>query len=225
MRALLILTMPLAFGATKADDCFALRGDRSPEAVAYMSRALEDPDIRSCAAENLRVIEAVEPLSRALTSKNPETRAAAARVLGTFRRNELIGQLAAVAADENLLAASNGFAALANYDAPAVIPALDQLARKGGMIGDLALDRLLKLDSSSALAAARDLLQHGTIADRLYALRIIGERGDSSDLPALKKIAAENTEKLESPSRGFGFMPAINLSRAANTAIESIRSR
>ena len=225
MKYLALIVVPVALGASRADECFAMRGDFSLEALQSMTRSLEDPELRGCAAENLRLAGATEPLRLALSSKNPETRAAAARMLGSFRRNELIGELAAVAADENLLVAANGFAALAMYDHPAVIPALGSLARKGGMIGDMALDRLAALDPAPALAAARLLLAEGAVPDKLYAMRVIGAHGDPSDLESLKKIAAEDNEKLESRTRGFGFMPAISLARAARTAIEGIRSR
>ena len=98
MKTLLILLIPAAFAANRADECFAMRGNRTPEAIASMTRWLEDPELRSCAAQNLQAIEAIEPLRAALNSKNPETRAAAARMLGTFRRNDLIDDLATVAA-------------------------------------------------------------------------------------------------------------------------------
>jgi HEAT repeat protein len=223
MKTLLILAMPLF--ASRIDDCFARRGDRSPEAVRSMTLALEDPDLRSCAAENLRVAEAVEPLRSALQSSTPETRAVAARTLGTFKRTDLIDPLADAASDPNLLVASNAMAGLMNYSDAAVLPALDRLARKGGMVGDLALERLLVIAPELALPAARHLLATGQVPDRLYALRVIADLGDATDLPALEKIAADSGERLESRSRGFGLMPAISLSRSAQTAIENVRSR
>ena len=225
MKTLMILAMPLALLAGRIEDCFAKRGDRSAEAIEAMARALADPESRSCAAENLRIVEAVEPLRAALHSDLPETRAAAARVLGTLKRNDAIDELAAVASDVNLLVASNAVAGLMNYDDPAVVPALDGLARKGGMAGDLALERLLAIARPQALSAARDLVIKGQVPDRLYALRVIADLGDATDLPLLEKIAGDSSERLESRSRGFGLMPAISLSRAAQTATESIRQR
>ncbi len=223
MKTLLFLAMPLF--ASRIDDCFAMRGNRSEEAVKEMTRALDDAELRSCAAENLRLAGAVDPLRSALASATPEVRAVAARVLGTFKRNDLIEALAAAASDENLLVASNAMAGLANYDDPAVIPALEQLSKKGGMTGDLALERLLAIAPQSALSSARELLEKGSIADRLYSLRVIADLGDARDLPALQKIVGQTEDRLESRSRGFGFMPAISLSRAAQTAITAIRSR
>jgi HEAT repeat protein len=223
MRLLFILAMPVF--ASRIDDCFAMRGDRSPEAIQTMTAWIEAADVRSCAVENLRIAEAVDPLRKALRSENPETRAAAARVLGTFRRDDLIGALESAAGDENLLVASNAMTGLMNYESPAVVPALERLALKGGMTGDMALDRIRVIAPSNALAAARHLLKSGSIPDQLYAMRALGELGDASDLAALRKIAGDKDDVLESRSRGFGFMPAISLSRAAATAIAGIERR
>lgn len=223
MRLLILLSMPLF--AARIDDCFALRGDRSREAIEAMARSLEDPELRSCAAENLRIAQAVDALRTALRSQTPETRAVAARVLGTFKRRELIEALADAAADPNLLVASNAIAGLMNYEGAAVVPALDRLALRGGIAGDLALERLAALAPPEGLSAARRVLSDGQVADRLYALRVIADLGDRTDLAALEKIAGDSSERLESRSRGFGLMPAISLSRAAVTAIATIRSR
>jgi len=59
----------------------------------------------------------------------------------------------------------------------------------------------------------------------LYAMRVVGANGNASDLPALKKIASRNSESLTPRSRGFGLMPPINLSRAAEGAIAAIEKR
>jgi hypothetical protein len=93
------------------------------------------------------------------------------------------------------------------------------------MIGDMALDRLAQLESATALDVARGLLGSSQVPDRLYAMRVIGAFGDASDLPELNKIAKSNPESLSQRARGFGFMPAINLARAAQSAIASIQSR
>ena len=209
----------------RATACFELRGDRAPETVEAMARALQTPELLSCAATNLRIAGATGPLLHALSSTAPEVRAAAARELGTFRDPEFLGALTGAAGDENLLAASAALEALSQYDDPAVVPHLSELAVRGGMIGDMALDRLSKLAPAPSLRIARQLLEGSQVPDRLYALRVIGSFGDSSDLPALRKIAAASDEDLEQHSRGFGFMPAINLSRAARAAIESVESR
>jgi HEAT repeat protein len=224
MKTILFFVIPAAVLASAADDCFARRGDRSAEAIEAMTRAMDNMELRSCAVENLRIAGAVDALRGGLASKSPETRAAAARVLGTFQRNDLIEELSAAAWDENLLVASNGFAALANYEDPAVTPSLERLARRGGMIADMALERLMKIAPGTAIAVAREMVHSTQVPDRLYALRVMGELGDRSDLPVLKQIAGENQETLESRNRGFGFMPAINLSRAAQVAMENIQS-
>jgi hypothetical protein len=63
------------------------------------------------------------------------------------------------------------------------------------------------------------------VPDQLYAMRILGAAGDRSDLPRLERIAAVHEETLSQRDRGFGFMPAVNLSRAARAAISVIESR
>ena len=93
------------------------------------------------------------------------------------------------------------------------------------MIGDMALDRLAQLQSTRALGVARELLASSQVPDRLYAMRVIGAFGDASDLAELNKIAKASPESLSQRARGFGFMPAIHLARAAQSAIASIQSR
>jgi hypothetical protein len=93
------------------------------------------------------------------------------------------------------------------------------------MIGDMALDRLSQLDPATALSIGRALLASSQVPDRLYAMRVIGAFGDASDLAALEKISKSAPENLSQHNRGFGFMPAINLARAAQSAIASIQSR
>src|SRR2546423_14437911 len=104
MRTGLILTLalPLIAGdfagrmldaklnqAQRNDACFAMRGDSSDEAIEANARGLRDPKVRSCAEENLRRAGAIETLKAALKEEDPEVRALAARVLGTFERPEL----------------------------------------------------------------------------------------------------------------------------------------
>ncbi|MDR3699744.1 MAG: HEAT repeat domain-containing protein [Candidatus Sulfopaludibacter sp.] len=209
----------------RAGACFELRGAKDAETIAAMGRAMEDPGLLACAAENLRVAGAVAPLHEALASKNEQVRAAAARSLGSFQRVDLLEPLSRAAQEENILVATNALAALSEYRDPVVIPFLAALASKGGMIGDMALDRLALLDAAGALRIARDLLSSSQVPDKLYAMRIIGAGGDRSDLPALKKIAAAGQENLAQRNRGFGFIPPISLSRAAQTAMQAIESR
>jgi hypothetical protein len=54
---------------------------------------------------------------------------------------------------------------------------------------------------------------------------VIGAFGDASDSAELNKIARSTPENLSQRNRGFGFMPAINLARAAQSAMASIQSR
>lgn len=209
----------------RANVCFALRGNTDAEVVAAMTRALENPALVSCAAENLRIANAVEPLKRALHSPNEQTRAAAVRELGLFRDVALLADLNATAHDPNLLVASNALGALAGYSDPAVLPYLGGLATQGGMIGDMALDRVLELDPKLALSIARRLIQSPQVPDKLYAMRTLGKAGDRSDVPALRLIAKADQEVQTQPTRGFGFMPPINLARAAQSAIAQIQTR
>lgn len=209
----------------RAGACFELRGAKDAETLAAIARAMEDPGLLACAAENLRLAGAAAQLKEALSSPNEQVRAAAARSLGSFQSVDLLVPLSRAAQDENILVATNALAALSEYRDPAVIPYLAALAAKGGMIGDMAIDRLALLDRAGALHIARGLLASSQVPDKLYAMRIIGASGDRSDLPALKKIAASGQESLAQRNRGFGFMPPISLSRAAGTAIREIQSR
>jgi hypothetical protein len=59
---------------------------------------------------------------------------------------------------------------------------------------------------------------------RLAALRAIGDLGNSSDLPALHTLGAK-AENATPAGRGFGLMPALDLSRAAQNAIRQIEQR
>jgi HEAT repeat protein len=209
----------------RANACFALRNNSDPEVLRAMTRAMEDQELISCAAENLRLAHAVDALEHSLASPNEQTRSAAARELGTFRDPALLDSLARAAEDPNALVASNALAALSEYSDPAVIPHLAALAKKGGMIGDMALERLLQLDPSTALPIARVLLQSPQVPDKLYAMRTLGVTGDQSDLPELRKIAASTEQPSAQHSRGFGFMPPINLARAAQSAIAGIEGK
>jgi HEAT repeat protein len=209
----------------RANACFELRGNAEPEVIRAMSRALENPGLVSCAADNLRIVNAIEPLKQALHSPDAEARAAAARELGTFEDPDLLVALSEAALDENALVGSNALAALTEYHDRRVIPYLAALAKKGGMIGDMALERILQLDAKTALTIARPLLGSEQVPDKLYAMRTLGAAGDRSDLAALQKIAATAEEAPAQRARGFGFMPPINLARAAESAIASIESR
>ena len=209
----------------RAAACVELRGSSDPNALNALSHALEDPDLLSCAAENLRIAGAIEPLRQALSSQNAQIRAAAARELGALQRPELLEPLSVAAQDENMLVAANALSALSRYQDAAVIPHLAALAGKGGMTGDMALDRLWQLDSSAAVSIARTLLSSRQVPDQLYAMRILGASGDSSDIRELERVVTAHQETLSQRDRGFGFMPALNLARAARSAITAIEAR
>lgn len=227
MKTILLCLLPAIAAAQQAEinACYQARGKSDAATIEAMSRALDNPALLTCAAANLRIAGAADALARGLASGNPQVRAAAARELGSFQNRDLLEPLARAAADPNLLVATNALAGLSQYQGAAVKPCLEALAKKGGMVGDMALDRLLELDPAAALAVARSLLASPQVPDRLYAMRAIGAAGDADDLPALRKIAAAKGESPSQPTRGFGFMPPISLARAAQSAIEAIESR
>ena len=209
----------------RATACFDLRGKSDAETVTALGRAMEEPQLLACAAENLRLIKAAGALRQALDSQTAETRATAARVLGSLQMPEYLEALSQAAQDENALVATNALAGLSYYRDPAVVPYLMTLARKGGMAGDMALDRVLELDPAAALQAGRQLIASPGVPDQLYAMRVIGAAGNASDLPVLRKIADAHHEDLAQRARGFGFMPPVNLSKAAESAIAAIKER
>lgn len=242
MRHVLILLMPAILSAAelpkleqlfdpklpateRVNICFGLRGNSSAEAVDAMARAMDNPALLSCAAENLRVAKAIGALKQALHSSNEQTRAAAARELGSFQDVALLDDLSAAAHDPNLLVATNAVGAMAAYRDPASLPYLGELAGAGGMIGDMALERILELDPAFALSIARRLIESAQVPDRLYAMRVMAQAGDRSDLPRLTPIAKTAEDLGTQPNRGFGFMPAISLARAAQSAIARIETR
>jgi HEAT repeat protein len=209
----------------RANGCFELRGNAAPEVIAALSRALDDADLRACAADNLRLAGAIEPLKLALSNPEPQVRAAAARELGEIRKPELLEPLSSAASDENALVSTNALTAISMYPGKEAVPYLAVIAKRGGMTGDMALDRLSELDAVAGLTVARTLLASPQVPDKLYAMKVIGARGDSSDLHELQKIAASNVETLAQRDRGFGLMPPINLARSAQAAITAIEKR
>jgi hypothetical protein len=219
------LSDPKLNGTQRANVCFALRGNSDPEVVRAMRREMEDRELVSCAAENLRIVKAVAALEDALRSENEQARAAAARELGTFEDPALLEPLSKAAHDPNALVASNALLALTVYHDPGVVPYLSALSKDGGMIGDMALERLLTLDAKGALGIARKLIGSSQVPDKLYAIRTMGAAGDRADLAVLRKIASANEVEPVQRARGFGLMPPINLSRAALAAIEDIETR
>jgi HEAT repeat protein len=210
--------------AQRNNACYELRGSASPETIAALAHALEAPEVRSCAARNLREAGAVDELKTALTASDPEMRATATRELGALGRPDLIEPLAQAARDPNLLVATNALEGLAQYQDPSVLPALLSLAEAGGPVAAMALNRAVEFDHPGVLTVSRKLMATRDVTLRLAALRAIGNFGDAADLPALRELAAK-AERAAPSGRGFGLVPSIDLSRAAQNAIRQIESR
>jgi HEAT repeat protein len=211
--------------AQRNNACFELRGSTEPEVVATMRKALNDTKVRACAGTNLRKVGAIAELKDALTDSNFEVRALAARELGAFEKPELLPMLAAAARDPQLLVGINAIEGLADYRDPIVLPYLLNLAKDGGLIGTAALDRAATFKDPRVLETARTLLTSKDVSDKLAAMRVIGSLGDKTDIPKLKEIQAKETEMVSASGRGFGLIPAISLSRAAETTIEKLALR
>ncbi|HXM40904.1 MAG TPA: HEAT repeat domain-containing protein [Bryobacteraceae bacterium] len=210
--------------AQRNNACFALRGNRSPEVLAAMRGALAGEVVRACAARNLREAGAVDELLSALSAPEPQVRAAAARELGSFERPDLIEPLVKAAHDPNVLVATNAVMGLGRYRDRAVLPKLLDLAASGGAVGVAALSRAAQFDEPAALPVARKLLTGNDPAGKLIALLVVGDCGDATDMPRLRELAAKS-EPLGVRGRGFGLMPALDVSLAAKNAIEAIEKR
>jgi len=210
--------------AQRNNACFALRGNRSHEVIAAMRGALASDVVRACAARNLREAGAVDELASALSAPEPEVRAVAARELGSFERPELMEVLVKAAHDPSLLVATNAVMGLGQYHDRAVLPKLLDLAAGGGAVGVAALSRAAQFDEPATLPVARKLLSGNDPAGKLIALLVVGDCGDAADLPRLRELAAKS-EPLGIRGRGFGLMPALDVSRAAKNALEAIEKR
>lgn len=231
MNALMIIALlakmqdPALTVAQRNNACYELRGVAAPEAIAAMRQALGDGKVRACAGLNLRAVGAIAEFKDALSDQVPEVRGLAARFLGSFEKPELLPALAAAARDPQLLVATNAVEGLANYRDPAVVPYLLDLAKSGGIVGAAALNRALQFNDPRVVDVARNLLDQPDVSDRLAGMHALAQVGDSSDLPRLREIARKETEAVAAQNRGFGLMPAISLSRAAQTTIEAIQKR
>ena len=210
--------------AQRNDACFALRGNHSHEAVAALRGALASDVVRACAARNLREAGAVDELRSALAAPQPEVRAVAARELGSFERPDLIEPLVKAAHDPNVMVSTNAVMGIGQYRDRAVLPYLLDLAAGGGAAGVASLSRAAQFDEPATLPVARKLLLGKDAAGKLIALRIIRECGDASDLPRLHEMAAKS-DPVGTRGRGFGLMPALDISRAARSAIDGIEKR
>ncbi len=213
--------------AQRNNACYELRGVAAPEAVQAFRKALSDTAVRPCAGLNLRAASAIPELQDALADPDYEVRAIAARLLGTFEKPELLPVLASAAHDPMMIVSTNAVEGLANYrDQQLVVPVLLDIAKDGGIVGTAALNRALAFGDPRAIAVARGLLDRSDVSDKLAAMRVLAQLGDSTDLPKLQAIIKEDTSgAVAGQNRGFGFVPAISLTRAAQTTIASIEKR
>lgn len=214
--------------AQRNNACYALRGVASAEAVKNMRAALNDSQIRACAGLNLRAANAIPELKAALADQNYEVRAIAARLLGSFERPDLLPVIAKAARDPQMIVATNAVEGLANYrEKNTVMPYLLDLAKDGGIVGTAALNRALEFGGEPrTIAVARSLLEHNDVSDKLAAMRVLAQLGDATDLPVLRQIIKnDDAGATAGQPRGFGFVPAISLTRAAQTTIAAIEKR
>jgi HEAT repeat protein len=216
--------------AQRNNACYELRGVQSPQIVKNMRAALNDAQVRACAGLNLRAAGAVPELLEALADSDYEVRAIAARLLGSFGKPQLLPAIAKAARDRQLIVATNAVEGLSNYrDPELVMPCLLDLAKDGGIVGTAALNRALEFavyqSDPGVIAVARGLLKHSDVSDKLAAMRVMAQLGDSTDLPVLREIVKNDSGQVAGQARGFGFVPAISLTRAAQTTISAIEKR
>jgi HEAT repeat protein len=205
--------------------CGALRGNKMPEAIAAMRAALDNPNLQTCAAANLRFAGADAQLLDALQrDKDPGARGAAARELGETRKHEYLAALRTAAEDRDPLVSSNAVEGLMRYEDHSSAPQLREIALLGGMASTLAIDILIDWHDPEVAAIGRKLMAHADPGDQMAGIRAVGLAGDASDLPRLRELR-KNDAAMGAGSRGFGLMPAISISRAANTAIQNIENR
>ncbi|MBV8843893.1 MAG: HEAT repeat domain-containing protein [Bryobacterales bacterium] len=222
----LIATMrdPSRTVAQRNDGCYALRGLSAPPIVRVMRNTLQDPAVRSCAGINLRIAGAIPELKDALADPDPQVRALAARQLGAFEKPELLPMLAEAAQDQQLLVAVNAVEAIAGYRDIAAVPYLLEIAKLGGIAGNAALNQALEFRDPRVPVVARDLLNRPDISDKLAGIRALAQMGDAGDLPKLREFARAEMPAVAAQNRGFGLMPPISISKAAQTAIEAIEN-
>jgi HEAT repeat protein len=223
---LLIATMMNDKGtvAQRNDACYALRGQGSTEVVSALQGALVDKTVRVCAARDLREAGAVDALLEGLAGSDADTQMAAARELGELRDPRALEALGSVALSDNVLLASSAVSALGAYEGKTALPYLLRAAGQSSVSGVAALELAARSHDPAVLALARHVLDKGDIAAQVIALAIIADLGDTEDLPKLRELAA-HSDPVYSRGRGFGFMPPIDLARAAQTAIGKITAR
>ncbi len=210
--------------AQRNDACYALRDDRTAEVNTAMRRAMMSDLVRACAARHLREAGAVDELKDALAQPDADLKIAALRELGQIRSPNLLPELAAAAKDENALVATNAVDAIAQVRDPQALPYLIAIAQGGQLAGATALARAAAYADPSVLEVARQYLAGDDVAAQVIAIRVLGDWGEASDLARLKPVAARG-EALPSQGRGFGMMPAIDLSKVARNAMRQIEQR
>lgn len=210
--------------AQRNNACYALRGNRTPEVVAALRKGLADSVVRTCAAQDLRIAGALEVLLDGAASEDAEVQMVAVRELGEMRDPRALPVLGRTALDSNVLVASASIDALTAYGESQALPFLLQAAKQPGVAGVTALERAAAFGNRAVLPVARQILAGGDAASQVIALGVIGELGDSSDLPKLREMAAK-PEPIASRGRGFGFMPVIDLARVAENAATAIEKR
>jgi len=210
--------------AQRNDACYALRGQRSAAVIAEMRRAIDDPVVRTCAARNLREAGAVDALIDAIETGGPDTRVAAARELGALHDARALPALGRASLDPNALVASNAIGALGDYEDRAALPYLIEAAQSPPVAGVTAMEQAARLRDPAVLPVVRAVLAKGDVAAQVVALAILADLGDTTDLPVLREME-KHSEKVSVRGRGFGFMPAIDLARAARATIDRIEAR
>ncbi len=208
----------------RTEACLALRGVKTAEVVTAMRAALEDMRVQACAASNLRIAGADKQLLEALQDNNAMVRAVAARELGTMEKREYIDALRKAAQDKDLLVQTNAMEGLVRYRDRSSAPVLREIALLGGILTSMALDQLIQWNDEAVPQIARKLVTRQEPGDLLAGIRALGIAGDASDLPRLKELASTD-ELAGAGGRGFGLMPAVSISKAAQTALARIGQR
>lgn len=225
--ALVLIATMLDPGATVAqrnDACFALRGERSPAAITAFQQALGDRVVRACAARDLQQAGAIDALIAALGGADADIQMAAARELGEMRDPRALEPLGRAALDGNMMVAASAIGALGAYEDNGALPYLLRAAVQPGVAGMIALQNAARLHDTAVLPIARKAIEKGDIAAQVVGITILGDMGDAGDLPKLRELAAI-TDPVYSRGRGFGFMPPIDIGRAAKNAIGQINGR
>jgi hypothetical protein len=110
------------------------------------------------------------------------------------------------------------------YEDRSSAPELREITLAGGIVTTLAMNVLIDWRDPEVANLGRKLIAGNDPGDQLIGIRAIGAAGDLTDVPALRRME-NNDATLGGGSRGFGFMPAISISRAARTAIANIEQR